>query len=169
MGLSSLGIFHTVIGIVAIAGAIVGFVKYGKINLDTLSGRIYFYMTIITSITALGLSKHGGFNIGHIFSLLIIMLIIFAYYLYARKKRNKRARYLENFLLSFSFFLSWVPTITETFIRIPLGNPIASDVKDPIIGKTLLVLFILFIIGAVFQFIKQKKSNEQVSQFYVEK
>ncbi|WP_449439570.1 hypothetical protein [Pedobacter steynii] len=86
MGLSPLGIFHTLIGITAIVAAIVSYIKYGKINLAELSGKTYAYSTIITSLTALGISKHGGFNPGHVFSLFILILVIVAYLLYARKK-----------------------------------------------------------------------------------
>lgn len=161
MGLSSLGIFHTVIGISAIMGAIIGFVKYGKINLSAHSGKVYFYTTLVTSFTALGISKHGGFNAGHIFSLFIIVLIVVAYYLFSKKKESKRVRYFENFLLSFSFFLSLIPTVNETFTRVPIGHPLAKDIKEPIISQTLLVLLILFIAGCIFQFIKQKKINSE--------
>ena len=144
MGLSGLGIFHTIIGIATIAGALTGFIRYGKINLNVLSGKLYFYGTMITSLTALGISKHGGFNPGHVFSLFIIILISVAYFLYSRKKGNTKARYFENFLLSFSFFLSLVPTVNETFTRVPIRHPLAKDISDPIIGKTLLILFVLF-------------------------
>jgi uncharacterized membrane protein len=164
MSLSSLGIFHTIIGILAIIGAIAGFIRYGKINLDQLSGKVYFYATLITSLSALGISKHGGFNAGHVFSLFIIVLISIAYFLFSYKKSVNKARYFENFLLSFSFFLSLVPTINETFTRVPIGHPIAKDIKDPIIGQTLLIIFVLFIAGSVFQFIKQKKANIEISQ-----
>lgn len=162
MGLSNLGIFHTIIGIAAIVAALVGFIRYAKINLDALSGRVYFYGTIITCVTALGISKHGGFNPGHAFSIFILLLVSAAFYLYARKKENKRARYFENFLLSFSFFLSLVPTVNETFTRIPIGHPLAKDISSPIIGKTLLILLVLFIAGSIYQFIKQKKSNKPI-------
>ncbi len=163
MNLSSLGVFHTIIGISALAGAITGYIKYGKINLAQLSGKVYFYDTIITSVSALGISKNGGFNAGHVFSLFIIVLISIAYFLFSGKKESKKARYFENFLLSFSFFLSLVPTINETFTRVPIGHPIARDIKDPVIGQTLLVIFLLFIIGSVFQYIKQKKDNVEIS------
>lgn len=76
MGLSSLGIFHTIIGVGAIVAALVDFIKYGKINLNKISGKIYFYGTIITSLTSLGISKHGGFNPGHAFSIFIIVLVL---------------------------------------------------------------------------------------------
>lgn len=168
MNLSGLGIFHTIIGVLALAGAIIGFVKYGKINLATRSGKIYFYATLVTSLTALGISKHGGFNAGHVFSLFIIVLIAVAFFLFSNKKESKKARYFENFLLSFSFFLSLVPTVNETFTRVPIGHPLAKDIKDPVIGQTLLVLFILFIAGSVVQFVKQRKINKRVVQLHVE-
>ncbi|MDC8103581.1 hypothetical protein MTQ00_03420 [Chryseobacterium sp. B21-037] len=163
MGLSGLGIFHTIIGIAAIAGALLSFIKYGKIDLSRLPGKIYFYGTLITSLTALGISKHGGFNAGHIFSIFIIVLVSAAYFLFSKKQNSNRARYFENFSLSFSFFLSLVPTVNETFTRVPLGHPLAKDISDPIIGKTLGALFILFLAGSVYQYIKQKRANQQVS------
>lgn len=163
MGLSNLGIFHTIIGIVAIIAALIAFVRHGKIDLSQLTGKIYFYCTLITSLTALGISKHGGFNPGHAFSILIILLILEAYMLYWRKKGNNRARYFENFCLSFSFFLSLVPTVNETFTRVPVGHPLAKDIKDPVITITLMILLILFISGCIYQFIKQKKINRDLS------
>lgn len=164
MNLSGLGIFHTVIGIAALIGGITGFIKYGKINLAQRSGKVYFYATAITSLTALGISKNGGFNTGHVFSLFIIALISVAYFLFSRKQEVTKARYFENFLLSFSFFLSLVPTINETFTRVPIGHPLAKDIKDPVIGQTLLIIFLLFIVGSVFQFMKQKKENLEISR-----
>lgn len=158
MGLSNLGIFHTIIGITAIVAALVSFVRYGKINLTGLSGKIYFYGTVITSLTALGISKHGGFNPGHIFSLLIVILVAIAFYLHSKKKGNNKARYFENFLLSFSLLLFMIPTVNETLTRVPIGHPLAKSPTDPLIGITLLVFFILFLIGSVYQFIKQKKA-----------
>ncbi|PJJ66420.1 hypothetical protein [Chryseobacterium geocarposphaerae] len=160
MGLSNLGIFHTVIGIIAIISAIISLIKSGKINLDTLAGKIYFYFTLISSLTALGLSSVKGVNPGHILALLIVMLISVAYILYVRKKGNNGYRLIENFFLSFSFFLSLIPTVNETFSRVPVGNPIASGPKDPIIGTTILFIFVLFIIGSILQFRKQKRINK---------
>lgn len=159
MGLTGLGIFHTIIGVIALVSAIIAFVKYGKIDLSKITGKIYFYLTIVTSLSSLGLLKHG-FNPGHIFALFIVVLTLVAYFLHTRKEGSKRARYFENFLLSFSFFLSWVPTVNETFTRVPVGNPIASGPTDPIVAKTLLLLLVLFVVGSVFQYRMQKKRNQ---------
>lgn len=163
MALSNLGIFHTVVGIVAIVAALVSLVRYGKIDLTSPSGKIYFYGTLITSLTALGISKKGGFNPGHIFSLFIVVLVVTAFFISSKRKGNSRARYYENFLLSFSLFLSLVPTVNETFTRLPIGHPWAKSATDPLIGKTLLSLFIVFMAGSVYQFIKQRKTNKMGS------
>ncbi|RZJ52683.1 MAG: hypothetical protein EOO44_10990, partial [Flavobacterium sp.] len=152
-----------VIGIVAIVAALAGFTKYGKINLGALSGKIYFYTTLITSFTSLGISKHGGFNPGHAFSIFIVLLVLEAYFLYSRKINSARARYFENFCLSFSFFLSLVPTVNETFTRVPIGHPLAKNITDPVIGNTLLILLVFFIGGCIYQFRMQKKINKTVT------
>lgn len=160
MELSNLGIFHTIVGVAAILAAVLDFIRYGKINLNAVSGKIYFYGTIITSLTSLGISKHGGFNPGHVFSIFIIFLVLGAYFLNSKRKGSARARYFENFWLSFSFFLSLVPTVNETFTRIPVGHPLAKGIKDPVIGNTLLILLLFFVAGSIFQFRKQKISNK---------
>jgi len=158
MGLSTLGIFHTIIGIAAIIAGLVSFTQDGKINLAKLSGKIYFYGTIITSLTALGFTKHGRFNPGHVFSLLIAAIVIIAFVLHLRKGNNK-TRYFENFLLSLSFFLSLVPTVNETLTRVPIGQPVASGPGDPIIKQILTVFLLLFVAGSVYQFIRQRRIN----------
>ena|SRR5438094_527609 len=160
MGLSNLGIFHTVIGIIALGAALASCLKYGKINLADKSGKIYFFGTIITSLTALGISRHGGFNAGHIFSLLVLLLVVGAFVLHIKMKGNNKARHFENFCLSFSFFLSMIPTVNETLTRIPLGHPFAKDSSDPLIGKILLPVLILFIAGTVYQIVQQRKINK---------
>ncbi|MEJ2880929.1 hypothetical protein [Pedobacter sp. GR22-6] len=81
MGLSALGIFHTAIGVIAIISVAVSYVRFGKIDLSKSVGKIYFYFTLITSLTALGLSKHGGFNPGHALSIIVIISVAAAYFL----------------------------------------------------------------------------------------
>ena len=160
MGLSNLGIFHTLVGITAIVAGIISLVKKSKIDLSIGTGKIYFYGTLISSLTALGLSSVQGVNPGHILALLIVVLISTAFYLYIKKSGNNRSRFIENFFLSFSFFLSLIPTVNETFNRVPVGHPLANGPQDPLIGKTLLFLFILFIIGSALQFRKQRRINK---------
>jgi hypothetical protein len=160
MGLSKLGIFHTAIGVIAIIAAVIAFIRSGKIDLSKPAGKIYFYFTLLASLTALGLSSVKGLNQGHILAVLIVILILVAYFLYAKKQGNNRVRYVETLFLSFSFFLSMIPTVNETLNRIPAGHPLAHGPKDPLIAKTLLLLLILFVVGSVLQFRQQWKINK---------
>lgn len=162
MELSSLGIFHTIIGIVAIIAAIIEFIQRGKIDLSQITGKIYFYGTLISSLTALGLSSVVGLNPGHILAILIVILITVAYFLNIKKQGNNRSRFIENFLFSFSFFLSMIPTVNETLTRVPVGHPLAKGPTDPLIAQTLLVILILFIAGSVYQFRMQRKTNKSL-------
>jgi len=163
MGLSYLGIFHTVIGVIAIIAAFVSLFQSGKIDLKKWSGKIYFYFTLVASLTALGLSSVKGVNPGHILALFIVILISAAYYLSAKKPGHNRSRFFENFFLSFSFFLSLLPTVNETFTRVPVGHPLATGPQDPLIAKTLLLLLVLFIAGSVLQFRKQSRINRLIT------
>jgi hypothetical protein len=159
MGLTSLGILHTVIGVLAIGAAIVSYARYGKINLDKKSGLVYFYATLITSLTALGVSKLGGFNPGHFVALLIVFLVTGAFVLHKRIPGRKRARYFENFAMALSLFLSLIPTIVETLTRIPVGQPLAKSINDPIIQKSLGIVAILFVLGSISQIAIQWRVN----------
>lgn len=164
MGLSPLGIFHTIVGVAAIVAGLIGIVRAGKIDLDRLTGKTYFYCTLVTSLTALGIYKHGGFNPGHGLSIIVILLLSAAYFLHSRRKGNNRSRYFENFFLSFSFFLSWVPTVNETLTRVPVGHPLAKDITDPLIGKTLAFILVLFVVGSILQFRRQWKVNKSAGR-----
>lgn len=162
MGLSQIGIFHTVIGVIAIIAAVISLIKSAKIDLGKASGKIYFYCTLIASISALGLSSIKGVNSGHILALLIVILIAIAYFFHTKKQGNNRFRYVENSFLSLSFFLSLIPTVNETFTRVPVEHPLADGPSDPLIAKTLLLLLMLFIIGSVLQIRKQRRINKAI-------
>jgi len=53
-----------------------------------------------------------------------------------------------------------IPTVNETRTRVPLSAPLASGPGDPLIGKTLLFILVLFIAGSVYQYIRQRKINK---------
>ncbi len=104
MGLSNLGIFHTAIGIIAIVAAVISFLKHGKINLAEVSGKIYFYGTVIASLTALGLSKHGGFNAG-IFFVIDLNPGCNCFFLYYKMGQHNKARYFGKLSAVPQFFI----------------------------------------------------------------
>lgn len=57
MAIPNLGILHTIIGIIAIAAAVVSYIKYCKINLAKLIRKNIFLLYNYTSVTSIS-SRH---------------------------------------------------------------------------------------------------------------
>jgi hypothetical protein len=151
-GLTSLGIFHTIISIIALFAGLYAFATDGKISWASMSGKIYIISTIVVCITGFGIFQHGGFGKAH--QLGIITLVTFAIAFAAGSKTRlfgKASPYVETIGFSLTFFFNIVPTITEATTRLPLGAPIYSSPEDPHIGMFIGACFVLFLIGVIYQ------------------
>lgn len=149
--LSPLGIAHTLLSLPPIAAGIYGFARLGRIETSDVSGRLYLLGLTLSVLTSFGLSTTGGLNPGHVLGVLAL-IAAFSSLLVPRLEFLGRSRpYLETFGPSFSFLLLLVPGTVETLKRLPAGHPIASGPQDPIVGKALLTLLVVFITGFVLQ------------------
>jgi len=75
-GLTLLGIFHTLISLVAVVLGAYSLIRDRKISWDNAIGKAYVITTIIVCVTGFGIFQHGGFGKPH--QLGIITLIVFA-------------------------------------------------------------------------------------------
>lgn len=149
--LSPLGIAHTLISLPPIVAALYSFARHGRIDASRLAGRIYLFGLTLSVLTSFGLSSTGGLNPGHVLGALALAAA-FAGLLVPRLTFLGRLRpYLEAFGPSFSFFLLLVPGTVETLKRLPLEHPWATGPQDPLVGRALLTLLILFITGFALQ------------------
>jgi hypothetical protein len=64
-GLTTLGIIHTAISLVAVGAAIGALAYYREIRASQLSGRIYIWATVLTCLTGFGIFQRGGFGKPH--------------------------------------------------------------------------------------------------------
>lgn len=60
---------------------------------------------------------------------------------------------------SFSIFLHFIPATVETLTRFPLGAPYLANADDPKAQPIIGVFFLLFLIGAVLQFVHLRRSR----------
>lgn len=149
--ISSFGLLHTIVGIIPIIAGLYAFARYYKIDISKRSGKLYLVGTVFSVLTSLGVSSTGGLNEGHIFGV-IVLFVAFGGALAPKIAFLGRLRpYLSNLGLSFSFFLSLVPTTNETLSRIPISHPLAEGPQSPAVLNTLAFFFILFIVGFIFQ------------------
>jgi uncharacterized membrane protein len=149
-GLTSLGVVHTLISLVAVATGAISLIRDGKISWGNSLGKTYVVTTIIVCLTGFGIFQHGGFGKPHILGI-ITLLTLGVIYLAAKKNLGKSSAYVETIGYSLTFFFHIVPAITESATRLPLDAPLASSPEDPRIKMAIGICFVLFLIGAITQ------------------
>ena len=164
MALTTVGIIHTVISLIAVASGAIALIRDKKITWSNKLGKIFVLTTIITCLSGFGIYQHGGFGKAH--ALGIITLIVQSLALLAGKGTKpfgKASEYIETVAYSFTFFLHLIPGVTEILTRLPVNAPIANGPEDSKIQLTIGICFILFVTGLVLQLmnIKRKASINQ--------
>jgi len=153
--LSTLGIIHTAISIIALLVAFYALYREGKINPLSGPGKLYVWLTIITCVTGFPIMKTGHLTPAHYVTIIILVLLPLG--IYAGKIFGKAAPYAQVIIMSITLFLSLVPAVVETSTRIPISHPIASGPNDPVVTNGLTILFVLFIAGVIYQLVKLRR------------
>ncbi len=161
-GLTSLGIIHTAISLVAVATGAISLLRQKEIAWSNSIGKTYVITTILTCLTGFGIFQHGGFGKPH--ALGIITLLVLGLVYLAQKTNSpfgKLSPYIEKIGYSTTFFFHLVPAITETLTRLPLDKPVASSPDDSLITTLVGICFVLFAIGATVQGIALRNKLSQ--------
>jgi uncharacterized membrane protein len=150
-GLTSLGLLHTAIALVAVAAGILCFVRAGGISLRSTAGKTYVISTVLTCLTGFGIFQHGGFAKPHMLG--IITLIVLAVAVVAGRSRlfGAASRYVETISYSATFFFHMIPGVTESFTRIPASAPVFESPEAPGLQTVIGVFFVLYLVGAAYQ------------------
>ena len=126
MGLSPLGIVHTLISLVAVASGIVALVRYKRIDPATTVAKLYIVTTLLTALTAFGLHRHG-FGPGHVLAILTLVVIGIAMLAQRTTLFGASWRGVQTFCYSITLLFHAIPAVTETSTRFPQGAPLASS------------------------------------------
>jgi hypothetical protein len=157
--LSPLGIIHTVVSILALFVAFYCLFKDGRISPKNDRGKLYIVLTTVTCLTAFPIMKTGHFTGAHGLGVFVLVLLPLGMYATYIKFFGKAAEYFQVAIMSATLFLSFIPAIVETLTRLPISHPIATGPDDVIIKTALLTLFLLFILGVIYQLRKTKLSQ----------
>jgi hypothetical protein len=153
--LSTLGIIHTAISIVALLVAFYALWRDGKLDPANGRGKLYIWLTVITCLTSFPIMKTGHFTTAHYVA--VVVLILLPIGIYAGRIFGKLGDYVQVIAMSTTLFLSCIPAIVETLTRLPISHPIADGPADPILTKGLTALMLLYVVGVVYQIIKLRK------------
>ena len=157
-GLTSLGVFHTIISLIAVATGAIALIRDGRISWDNSLGKTYVVTTIIVCLTGFGIFQHGGFGKPHVLGI-ITLVTLGVVWAASKGSLGKASQYIERVGYSLTFFFHIVPAVTESATRLPLDAPLASSPDDPRIQMVIGVCFVLFLIGAVLQ-VRKMQSQE---------
>ena len=156
-GLSSLGLVHTAISLVAVIAGAIALLRDKQIVSGNQIGRIYIWTTALTCLTGFGIFAHGGFGKPHALGVITLIVLAMAYGAGRYGWFGSLAKYVEVVGYSLTFFFHWIPAITETTTRLPLGAPLLSSPDAPELQQASAVLFLLFLCGATFQVLRLRK------------
>lgn len=157
LGLTTIGVVHTAISLVAVAAGIHAFFRDKQISPRNGLGKVYIWTTVLTCITGFFIFQHGGFGKPHVLSVITLLVLALAWAAGSTRVFGRAGRYIETVSYSLTFFFHMIPGFTETFTRLPAGAPVFSGPDDPTPQKVIGVVFLLFLAGAFLQVMRLRR------------
>ena len=159
-GITYMGWFHTIVGTPAIVAGLYLMLRDRFIYIDKDLAKFYLIATVITSASSLFIFRAtGAFNMAHFTSVIIILAALFAYILHKKSIFGSLNIYLKQLALTGTVFFSMLPTTVEVLKRVPLSNPLASSIEDPIVQNFYMSYVVIFGIFAAYQIFKISKGE----------
>jgi uncharacterized membrane protein len=149
--MSPLGWFHTLIGVTALISGGFTLAKYKEILLQKRSGQVYLVTTLITAGTALAIFQRGEFGPGHALAAMTLLALAVGTVAATTKIFGKVSRYLQALSYSATLLFHCIPAVTDGLLRLPVGDPVLTSIKDPILKMCYLALLVLFLLGVSLQ------------------
>ena len=149
--ITPIGWFHTLLGIIALVSGVTALVRHKEIRLRDRSGKIYLAATLITAGTALLIFQHGGFGPGHSLAVLTLLALATGAVASTTGLFGKLSRYVRALAFSSTLLFHCIPAVTDASLRLPVGDPLATSIEDPVVRTAYLILLIAFLIGITLQ------------------
>ncbi|MFT3762289.1 MAG: hypothetical protein QM761_06675 [Pseudoxanthomonas sp.] len=151
LNLTSFGLFHTLLSLIAVALGVVSFAWQGAINPRNKIGTGYIWFTIASCVTGLFIFHHGGFGPPHALAVLTLIVLLVGFVAGRPRFANGIGAYVEMLSYSLSFFFHMIPGLTETFTRLPPSLPLFTGPDDPRLKAVIGLVFVIFLAGAFLQ------------------
>lgn len=149
--MTTLGWFHTAMGIIALSSGGYTLAKFKEISLRSWSGQIYLATTLITACTALAIYQRGEFGPGHVLAVLTLMVLVEGAIAEKTKIFGKISRYVQAISYSATLLFHSVPAVTDGLLRLPVGDPILKSLEDPVLPMCYIALLIIYLVGVSLQ------------------
>ena len=146
-----LGWIHTGCGIAAILIGAYALNKYKIISFSERAAKIYLFLTLITASTALAIYNQGGFRIAHVLAILTLLALMAGTIVEKTYMLGSLSKYFFTLCYTSTLLFHMIPAITDTLRRLPVGDPFASSLDDPLVVSFHVLFFVIFIFSYVWQ------------------
>jgi uncharacterized membrane protein len=150
-GLTTLGIIHTALSLVAVVSGFCALARDKQISPQDSLGRTYLITTLFTALTALAIFQHGGFGPGHAMAIATLLALAVGTVAAGTGLFGAWASYVQAISYSATLLLHLIAGFTESLTRLPLGQPILPNAESPAFGPIYGVLLLAFVVGLVLQ------------------
>lgn len=164
MGISPIGWLHTLGSLPAIPLAIYMLVRRGRIAPETGLGRAYFWFMLLGILTVYPIAHQP---VSSIVATITLVFLLVGYGIALWRPAKRLWEYVQTMSLSVTVFLLMVPTVSESLRRLPVGDPVVTDLKDPLLLGVQGALFLALIVGIPLQMralYKQRPYRDQVTR-----
>ena len=146
-----LGWIHTGCGIAAILIGAYALNKYKVISFSERAAKIYLVLTLITASTALAIYNQGGFRIAHVLAILTLLALMAGTIVEKTYMLGSLSKYFFTLCYTSTFLFHMIPAITDTLRRLPVGDPFATSLDDPLVVSFHVLFFVIFVFSYVWQ------------------
>ena len=145
LNLLPLGWVHFITSLAALAVGILVLLRTKGTFIHRQSGRIYALAVLVTSFTALGIYRRGGFFFAHWFAVAAVVATLVG--LSAAHFKIPRVGWLHLHLTSMliSFYILIGGAVNEVFLRVNFLHRLVPNLNSPAVGATHFAAIVLFV------------------------
>jgi hypothetical protein len=99
----------------------------------------------------LAIYNQGGFRIAHVLAVLTLLALIAGIIVEKTYMLGSLSKYFFTLCYTSTFLFHMIPAITDTLRRLPVGDPFASSLDDPLVVSFHALFFLIFILSYLWQ------------------
>ena len=104
----------------------------------------------------------GGFGIAHILAVLTLVALLGGVIMEKGKLFGSFSKYFQALGYTSTLLFHLIPAITDFLLRLPVGDPFADSLEDPLLVNFQLSFLLIYLVGIVTQLLWLKKQTNSI-------
>lgn len=138
-----LGWFHTAAGFLALICGFTELLRHRVISMATTTGRLYLGLTGFAALSALAIFNQGGFNIAHWLAVLTLLALVAGAIIERTGLGGTWSGSVQAVCYTATVLFHMIPAITDALRRLPVDDPVVTDIRDPLLQG----FYLAFLLG----------------------